>query len=107
MSHDAPNAAQPLNLSVHDLPTPSADPDAAARTRVGRIKMALILLACASPVIASYFTYYVIRPTGQPGHGVLIQPPVDLPPAASLPGMPPMMRRANSALRGSTVVYSR
>lgn len=85
MSHDAPNAAQPLNLSVHDLPTPSADPDAAARTRVGRIKMALILLACASPVIASYFTYYVIRPTGQPGHGVLIQPPVDLPPAASLP----------------------
>jgi hypothetical protein len=89
MSHDtpnaAPNAAQPLNLSVHDLPAPSADPDALARTRIGRIKMALILLACASPVIASYFTYYVIKPTGQPGHGVLVQPPVDIPPAAALP----------------------
>lgn len=89
MSHDTPNAApnraQPLNLSVHDLPAPNADPDALARTRIGRIKMALILLACASPVIASYFTYYVIKPTGQPGHGVLIQPPVDLPPTATLP----------------------
>ena len=89
MSHDAPNAApnnaQPLNLSVHDLPSPSADLDAPARTRIGRIKMALILLACASPVIASYFTYYVIKPAGQPGHGVLIQPPVDIPPATALP----------------------
>ena len=90
MSHDAPNAApshsaQPLTLSVHDLPSPNADPEAQARTRMGRIKMALILLACASPVIASYFTYYIIKPTGQPGHGVLVQPPVDIPPAAALP----------------------
>lgn len=85
MSHDAQNAAQPLNLSVHELPSPGVDPDAPARTRLGRIKMALIMLACASPVIASYFTYYVIRPTGQPSHGVLVQPPVDLPTAAALP----------------------
>jgi hypothetical protein len=89
MSHDAPNTApnraQPLNLSVHDLPAPSVTLDAPARTRLGRIKMALILLACASPVIASYFTYYVVKPTGQPGQGVLIQPPVDLPPATALP----------------------
>jgi hypothetical protein len=84
MSNDTPNAAQPLNLSVHDLPSPSAVLEAPQRTRLGRLKMILIMLACASPVLASYFTFYVIRPTGQPAHGVLIQPPVDLPTAAAL-----------------------
>jgi hypothetical protein len=88
MSHDspnaAPNAAQPLNLSVHGLPSPSATLPP-QNTRLGRLKMALILLACASPVLASYFTFYVIKPTGQPSHGVLVQPPVDIPPASALP----------------------
>ncbi|MEY4906814.1 MAG: hypothetical protein RL260_532 [Pseudomonadota bacterium] len=85
MSHDAPNAAEPLNLSVHALPSPSTVLGPPQRTRLGRLKMVLILLACASPVIASYFTFYVVRPTGQPAHGVLVRPPVDIPPAAALP----------------------
>jgi cytochrome oxidase Cu insertion factor (SCO1/SenC/PrrC family) len=86
MSHDAPNAAEPLALSVHALPSASTTLlDAPQRTRLGRIKMVLILLACASPVIASYFTFYVIRPSGQPSHGVLAQPPVDIPAATALP----------------------
>ena len=33
--------------------------------RRARLKLALILLACASPGIASDFTYYVIRPEGR------------------------------------------
>jgi hypothetical protein len=39
--------------------------DAAQRTRHGRWKMLGVLLVCAAPVIASYFTYYVIRPEGR------------------------------------------
>lgn len=46
-----------------------------ARTRRGRIQMLLLLLACASPVIASYFTYYVIKPAGgKTNFGTLVYP---------------------------------
>lgn len=79
--------AQPLTLAIHRLPDPAGALDAdTRRTRVGRIKMLLVLLACAAPVIASYFTYYVIRPGGTTtNHGTLIQPPVELPGASALP----------------------
>jgi hypothetical protein len=43
-------------------------------TRMGRIKMMLILLVAASPVMLSYFTYYVIRPEGRQNYGELIEP---------------------------------
>lgn len=45
------------------------------RTRAGRWKMLLVLAVCAAPVIASYFTYFVIRPEGRTNYGSLIQPP--------------------------------
>jgi len=46
-----------------------------ARTRRGRIQMLLLLLACASPVIASYFAYYVIKPAGgKTNYGTLVYP---------------------------------
>jgi hypothetical protein len=38
-----------------------------------------MMLICASPVIASYFTYYVIRPEGRRVYGELIQPQKDMP----------------------------
>lgn len=41
--------------------------------------MLLILLVCASPVLASYFTYYVIRPEGRRNFGELIEPQRPLP----------------------------
>lgn len=41
--------------------------------------MLAILMVCAAPVIASYFTYYVIRPEGQPAFGTLIDPQRPLP----------------------------
>ena len=65
----------PLGMTVHTLPNPNevvlVDEK---RTRAGRWKMLAVLLVCASPVIASYFTYYVIRPEGRRNHGELIQP---------------------------------
>jgi hypothetical protein len=41
--------------------------------------MLAVLLVCASPVIASYFTYYVIRPEGRHNFGELINPQRPLP----------------------------
>lgn len=79
-ARDAAAAAEPVGLTVHSLPTPAGAADTPeARTNLGRIKMLLILLACASPVIASYFTYFVIRPEGRSNYGALIQPARALP----------------------------
>jgi hypothetical protein len=49
------------------------------RTTSGRWKMILVMLVCAAPVIASYFTYYVIRPQSLRSFGVLIEPQRPLP----------------------------
>jgi hypothetical protein len=46
---------------------------------MGRWKMVFILLVCASPVIASYLTYYLIRPEGRRNFGELIAPSRPLP----------------------------
>lgn len=48
-------------------------------TRWGRWKMIFVLLVCASPVVASYFTYYVVRPEGRRNFGELINPQRPLP----------------------------
>ncbi len=71
----------PLAMTVHDLPSPSdvglAD---AHRTRSGRMKMLVLLLVCLAPVVASYITYYFIRPMGSTrSQAELIQPSRDLP----------------------------
>jgi len=76
--NDLPDS--PLAMTVHDMPSPDAVVKAdAQRTRMGRWKMIAMLLVCASPVIASYFTYYVIRPEGRRVYGELIQPQKDMP----------------------------
>ncbi len=79
-----PDAVQ---LSVHGLPSSavanavdgSTPPLSPERVRAGRLKMLLVLLICAAPVVASYLTYYVIRPQGRTNHGDLIMPPVPMP----------------------------
>ncbi len=43
--------------------------------------MFAVLLVCAAPVIASYFTYYVVRPDGRRNFGALIAPQKDMPAA--------------------------
>lgn len=77
---DVPASDEPLGLTVHGLPSPAqalaSDPQAVAR---GRLKMLLVLLVCAAPVLASYFTYYVIRPEGRRNFGELIEPQRPLP----------------------------
>jgi hypothetical protein len=73
---------EPLNFSVHSLPSPELG-DVARRTASGRLKMLLVLMVCAAPVIASYFTYFVIRPEGRSNYSALILPQRPLP--AELP----------------------
>lgn len=81
---EAPEAVDPVGLTVHTMPSPQ---QALSRqgTRAGRLKMLLVLAICAAPVIASYFTFYVIRPTGSArSYGALIQPTVGLPDVPAL-----------------------
>ncbi len=42
----------------------------------GRWKLLAVLAVCAAPVIASYFSYYVIRPEGRTNYGELIPAPM-------------------------------
>jgi hypothetical protein len=77
----SPNALadQPLEMTVHSLPRADAQDNSAAQARSGRWKMLLVMAACATPVIASYFTYYVVRPNTQQNYGELITPVRALP----------------------------
>lgn len=77
------DAPAPLALTVYSMPAPELD-DAARRTAAGRLKMLLILLVCAAPVIASYLMYYVVRPEGRTNYGTLIEPVRPIPPALPL-----------------------
>jgi len=72
---------EPLGLTVHSMPSPNQALDGAEgrRTTVGRWKMIAVMLMCAAPVLASYFTYYVIRPEGRSAYGELIDPQRTLP----------------------------
>lgn len=85
----ARSGLQPLGLTVHSLPV-AEEALAAQRARQGRWKMLGVLLACAAPVIASYFAYYVVRPEGRRNYGELVQP------------QRPMPALAAQALDGST-----
>lgn len=57
--------------------------------------MLAVLLVCASPVIASYFTYYIVRPEGRRNFGELIVPQRPLPAltAQTLEGQPVQLPR--------------
>lgn len=57
----------------------------------GRWKLLLVVAVCAAPMIASYLTYYVIKPEGRNNYGDLIDPrQYPIPPlgSAQLDGKP-------------------
>ena len=96
-----------LDLAVHSMPEPGAmeaDMESPSRTRQGRWKMLTVLALCAAPVVASYFTYYVVRPTGRAGYGELIADQASLPDlvAYNLDGTP----RRLPALAGQWLLVS-
>ncbi|OYU44638.1 MAG: hypothetical protein CFE44_11860 [Burkholderiales bacterium PBB4] len=95
----------PLGLTVHSLPShEDVGQQGQARTRVGRWKMMAVMLVCAAPVIASYFTYYVVRPEGRRNFGELSDPQRSAPDltAQSLQGKPVKLR----SLKGQWLLVS-
>jgi hypothetical protein len=74
--------AEALGLTVYAMPEPTLGEE--RRTRLGRLKMLLVLLVCALPVVASYLSYFVVRPQGRTNYGELIMPVRPIPPAAEL-----------------------
>ncbi|MEO5695996.1 MAG: hypothetical protein ABIQ60_02545 [Burkholderiaceae bacterium] len=79
----APEQASPLSFSVHSMQPPALDVDARRTTR-GRLKMLLVLLICVAPVVASYLTYFLIRPDGRTNYSDLIEPMRPIPDALPL-----------------------
>lgn len=57
---------------------------APAKRRIsGRWQLVLLALVCVAPVIASYYSYYVLRPQGRTNFGTLIEPQRPLPAVAA------------------------
>ena len=98
---------QPLTMTVHSLPAVTGE-QGARRRLTGRWKMLAIMLACAAPVIGSYFAYYVVRPDGRKNYGELIQPARALPQvkAQLLDGTPSGTSFPLPALQGQWLLLS-
>lgn len=94
----------PLDLTVYKLPATGTSALDASRTSHGRLKMLAVLFICAAPVIASYLTYYVIRPSNVKSFGELVQPQRPMPDltATTLDGK----TTALASLRGQWLLVS-
>lgn len=68
-------------MTVHAAPAPVLPGTARRR---GRFTAMLVLLACAAPVVVSYFTYFVLRPQARSNYAALIQPTRPIPEALGL-----------------------
>ena len=76
--------------TMQDAAKPAAADANQARKR-GRWKLFAVLLVCAAPMILSYLTYYVIKPTGRTNYGTLIDPrerPIPAMASTTLDGRP-------------------
>lgn len=68
------------------IPSGSASQSVDARTKRGRWQMLFLMLVCASPVIASYITFYFIKPEGgKTNYGELVYPVQQAPEAYLAP----------------------
>jgi hypothetical protein len=71
--------------------------------RTGRWKLLAVVAVCAAPMIFSYLTYYVIKPTGRTNYGDLIDPrqhPLPTLGATGLDGKPAEL----AALKGKWIM---
>lgn len=92
------------SLAQGQGPEPAGQPPRRAR-RLGRWQLLGVLLVCAAPVIASYFTYYVIRPEGRRNFGELITPQRPLPAELQALGLDGQQRQLGE-LRGQWLLIS-
>lgn len=59
--------------------TPATSVSASPSLRRGRAKLLLVAAICAAPAIASYLTYYFVRPDARSNYGDLIEPQRPMP----------------------------
>lgn len=78
-----PQGGHLLGMTVHSLPPAGQAVQSVQRDRHARWKLLGLLLVCVAPVVASYFTYYVIRPEGRKNFGALIEPQRPMPALAT------------------------
>ncbi len=67
---------EPVLMTTHDVAGLESD---RPNVGLGRFKLFLLFLVCAAPVVASYLTYYVIKPDLTRSYGTLITPPKEMP----------------------------
>lgn len=93
MEHDKLMQENLKQKPVMQATDPTGDPAGAAQRKRnrGRWKLFAVLLVCAAPMILSYLTYYVIKPTGRTNYGTLIDPrerPIPAMASSTLDGRP-------------------
>ncbi|QEA11972.1 SCO family protein [Comamonas flocculans] len=77
----AAESTDPVQLTVHSLPG-ALEARRLPDSRKGRWQLWLMLAVCVAPVLASYFVYYVVRPSGGLlNFGELIEPQRPMPQA--------------------------
>ena len=64
-------------MSAHERKSAARLPDDGAKR--SRAKLLLILAVCAAPVLASYLTYYFVRPEARNNYGELVEPQRTMP----------------------------
>jgi cytochrome oxidase Cu insertion factor (SCO1/SenC/PrrC family) len=77
-------------VQAHQPAEPNASTTIAAK-KAGRKMLFLVLLVCAAPIIASYFTYYVLKPEKRNNYGTLLDQrahPLPAMPTTTLDGRP-------------------
>lgn len=95
---------EPLDLAVHSLPT-AQHPIAPASARSGRLKLLAFLVLCSLPVLAAYWVYFFVRPSGHAGLGEFIEP-VRAIPAISAQSPLDRSEHALAALKGQWLLIS-
>jgi hypothetical protein len=95
---------QEASKSSHPSPDAATPAEEQQRTKKGRLRLLLLLLVTAAPVLASYFTYYVLKPQGSSFYGQLISPGRELPAieAVDVNGQPVDLR----SLRGQWLMIT-
>jgi hypothetical protein len=91
--HDKNSA---VRLTVHSVTALDASASSLPNTSRGRLQMLWVLLVCAAPVVASYFTYFVVRPEGRTNYSELIEPARPVPEALSLSSLQGQVVKASS-----------
>ena len=73
------NPPTPSESASSAVSPPLSEQDEQLRIRKGRRRLIMLMLVVAAPVLASYFTYYVLRPQSGSFYGELINPGRELP----------------------------